>query len=110
MILGRARLNRPEVSFDLATALHKVVIRLQAQKEPLGKPEIPGKSEVCVRGHVAFAEDDLIDPARRHMDRPGQRVLTEAHRLQKLFEQNFSRMRVQGDTYSPNVTWLTLPT
>jgi hypothetical protein len=44
------------------------------------------------RRDAAFLQNNLVDPARRHAQRPRQRVLRKAVRRHKLLAENFARM------------------
>ena len=66
---GGARLDGQELGRDLALALHQVVVCLQAEEEALRKAEIAGEAQVAVGAHRALAVHQLVDPARRHVQR-----------------------------------------
>src|SRR6476646_1942622 len=94
------RLSRPDrrqLAFDLAAALHQLVIGLKPHPEAFREPEETREPQIRVRGDRALAENDLVDPPRRHLDRASERVLTEPHGLQKLREKDASRRRVRDE-------------
>jgi len=56
-------------------------------------PGGPGP-KVGVGGDIPFAKHDLVDAARRDVNRTCQCILTKAHRLEELFKQDFAGVRV----------------
>jgi hypothetical protein len=70
----------------------KVVARLEVQPEPIRGAEVTGEPKGGVSGDGALAVDNLIDASRRNADVLGESVLTNAHRLEELLEQDLARM------------------
>lgn len=68
------------------------VALLQVQEEPLAHPPVAGQTQIGVGGDGALAQDDLVDPARRHADGVGERSLAEIGRKQELLQQDFARV------------------
>ncbi len=69
---------------------HEIVISLEPEKEAVRQPKIPGESQVRIGGDGALAQNDFIEAARRHMQRPREPILSEGEPFQKLFEQDFA--------------------
>src|SRR5882724_9989667 len=90
----RARTDRLQVAVDLPPPLHQIVVHLKPQEKSLGHAKIPRKPEVRIGRDISLAQHDLVDAARRDMNRPRQRVLAERHGLEKLLKQDFAGMRV----------------
>jgi hypothetical protein len=65
---------------------------LQIQPEPITRAEIPREPQSTIRADGSSAMHDLIDPSRRHTDIPGQPVLGQAQRLEKIRREDFARM------------------
>lgn len=74
--------------------LFQLVIGLQAQPEALGRAQRGSQAYGGVGSDAALAQHDLVDAARRYIGGPRQCVLADAHRLEKLFEQNFAGVDV----------------
>jgi hypothetical protein len=70
----------------------EVVAGLQIQPEPITRAEIPREPQRAIRADGPGAMHDLIDPSRRHTDIPGQPVLRQAQRLEKIRREDFARM------------------
>jgi hypothetical protein len=79
-----------QIAVDLAPPLHQIVVHLQAEKEPFRQAEIAGEPQIGVGGDIPLAQHDLVDAARRDVNRARQGILAEAHRLEELFEQDFA--------------------
>ena len=71
----------------------KIVIHLQSQPELWRHLKIPCQSQCCVSGNGTFSMDNLVDTTRRNMNIFGQSVLADFFRLQKLFHEDFSRVK-----------------
>jgi hypothetical protein len=84
-----------QVAVDLSPALHQVIVHLQAKEEPFREAaKITRQPKIGIRGNVPFAQHDLIDATRRDMHGARKCILAQIHRLEKLLEQDFARMRV----------------
>jgi hypothetical protein len=70
----------------------EVVAGLQIQPEPITRAEIPREPQGAIRADGSRAMHDLVDPSRRHTDIPGQPVLGQAQRLEKIRREDFARM------------------
>src|ERR1700757_1955910 len=86
----RARPDGLEIAVDFPTPLHQIVVHLQSEEESFREAEIAGKPQICVGSDISLAQHDLVDTARRDMNRTCQRVLAQSHRFEELFEQNFA--------------------
>lgn len=84
----------PDRLADGPLRLFKVVVQLQTQPETLRCPEVAREAQGRVGRDGALAEDDLVDPARRHLDIPRQPVLADSKRQEKLFKRDFPRMDI----------------
>src|SRR5258706_8449984 len=93
--LSRTLCNRAQYRRNLALAGHKIVIGLKAKKESFRHPEIAREAQIRVRSDGTLAEHDLVNPAWRYMNRASERILTQPHRFQELFQKNFPRSRVR---------------
>ena len=71
----------------------KIVIHLQSQPELRRHLKIPCQSQCGISGNGTFSMDNLVDTTRRNMDVFGQSVLADFFRLQKLFHEDFSRVK-----------------
>src|SRR5882724_6561513 len=89
-----ARTDRLEITVNLPTPLHQVVIHPQSKEEPLRQSEIACEPEVGVGGDVALTQHDLVDAAGGDVHGARQAILAQPHRLQELFKQDFAGMRV----------------
>src|SRR5215213_2794491 len=88
------RPDRLQIALDLAPPLHQVEVCLQSEKEALRQSEIARQPQISIGCHVALAEYDFVDAARRHMNRPRERILAEPHGLEKLLKQDLARVRI----------------
>ena len=70
----------------------QVVACLQIQPEPITRAEIPREPQGAIRADGPGAMHDLVDPSRRHTDIPGQSVLGQTQRLEKIRREDFTRM------------------
>src|SRR5438045_2307394 len=86
--LCRARPDRLEIAIDLAPPLHQIEVHLQPEKEPFRYAEIAREPQIGISSNVSLAQHDLVNAARRDMNRTRQRILAEAHGLKELFEQD----------------------
>ena len=74
--------------------LFQIKCRLQGHPELSRRAEIPRQPERGIRRDGALAENDFINTARRHSERPGEGVLAQADRREELLGENFARMNV----------------
>jgi hypothetical protein len=72
---------------DIQTRVH-----LEAQLELRRHAEIAAQAQRRIRRDAAFAQDNLIDAARRHANVQRQAILAQVHGLEKLFQQHFARV------------------
>ena len=68
----------------------EVVAGLQIQPEPITRAEITREPQSTIRADGPGAMHDLVDPPRRHADIPGQSVLGQAKRLEKIRREDFA--------------------
>ena len=74
-------------------ALHlKVVARLQIEPKPITRAKIPRQPQGTICADGPGAMHDLVDSSRRHTDIPGQPVLGQAERLEKIGREDFAGM------------------
>jgi len=74
-------------------ALHlKVVARLQIEPKPITRAKIPRQPQGTICADGPGAMHDLVDSSRRHTDIPGQPVLGQAERLEKIRREDFAGM------------------
>lgn len=66
------------------------MIGLEPEPEPLGHAKVPAQTQVRIGGDGAFAEHDFIDPAWGHSDRAREAVLSKAHGLDEIEQQNLA--------------------
>ena len=71
----------------------KIVIHLQSQPELRRHLKISCQPQCSISGNRTFPVNDLIDTTWRNMDVLGQSVLADFFRLQKLFHEDFSRVK-----------------
>ena len=62
------------------------MIGLEPEEEAGGQAEIAGQAQVGVGGDRPFAEDDLVDAARRNVKFSRERGLAERQRREELLE------------------------
>jgi hypothetical protein len=74
-------------------ALHlQVVAGLQIEPKSITGAKIPREPQGTICANGPGTMHDLIDPSRRHTDIPGQSVLGQAQRLEKIRREDFARM------------------
>jgi len=74
-------------------ALHlEVVACLQIEPKPITRAKIPRQPQGTICGDGPGAMHDLVDSSRRHTDIPGQPVLGQAERLEKIRREDFAGM------------------
>jgi hypothetical protein len=74
-------------------SLHlEVVAGLQIQPKPITRAKIPRQPQGTICADGPGAMHDLVDPSRRHTDIPGQPVLGQAQRLEKIRREHFAGM------------------
>src|SRR5882762_11056452 len=93
-VLGASLFHAQELLPDAVTCLFEVVVSLQSQPESFRRAEEGCQPQCRIGRDRALAQDDLVDPAWRHPDRAGKRVLADSHRIQKFLEQHLARMNV----------------
>ena len=71
----------------------KIVIHLQSQPELRRHLKIPCQSQCGISGNGTFSMDNLVDTTRRNMNIFGQPVLADFFGPQKLFHEDFSRVK-----------------
>src|SRR5262245_13496300 len=69
----------------------RVVLGLQIEPKFGGRSKVDRESRGGVRSNATTAAHDVVDPSRRHVDRPRQPVLTHVQRLEELLQQDFTR-------------------
>jgi hypothetical protein len=84
----RTRFNPFQYASDFPALVHQVVVGLKTKPEPIGQSEVSGQPQVSVGGDGPLAQDDLIDPPRRHVDRSGETILSQTHGLDEIQQQN----------------------
>src|SRR5690606_29370889 len=92
--LSRPRADCTELRADLAPALHQFEVRLEPKEKSVRHLEIARQTQIGVGGYRSFAQHDLVDAPWGHTNRVGQSRLRHPHWLEKLLEQDFSRMGV----------------
>ena len=70
----------------------EAVSGLQIRPESIRRAERPSKPRGRVGGDLALPMNDLVDESSRHVDRQGEPVLADLQRLEKLLEQDLTRV------------------
>ena len=92
----RNPLNPLDVIAQRAPRLFQIIVRLQAKPETLAGAQRRSEAQRGIRADAALAEHDLVDAARRHGCGARERVLADAERTEKFFQQDFAGVDV-GD-------------
>ena len=67
-------------------------MRLEIDPQLRCRAEVPGEPERGVGGDRAAAEDDVVDPRARHLDRLCECVNANPHRLEEIVAQDLAGM------------------
>jgi hypothetical protein len=67
-----------------------IVRRLSPQPVTIGKTEKSAQTQIGIGRDAPLAGHDVADALRRHADFLGQPILADAHRFQKLLQQEFT--------------------
>src|SRR5713101_8554974 len=86
---GRFISSRPAKGFS---GLFQVKVSLKRHPEMLGVSKVLRQPDRRIRRDAPFSENDLVDPARRHVNFAREGVLTQIHGLEKFFQQHFAWM------------------
>jgi hypothetical protein len=70
----------------------EVVAGLKIQPKSIARAEIPREPQSAIRANGSGAMHDLVDPPWRHTDIPGQPVLGQTKRLEKIRREDFAGM------------------
>jgi hypothetical protein len=77
----------------------QIEIGLQARPQFRAGAEIPRQPQGGIRRNAALFQNDFIDPARREVQRPRQRVLGQATGQHKFFPENLVAEKTKGDEF-----------
>src|SRR3546814_1883757 len=87
MIRRPPRSTRTDTLFPYTTLFRS----LQSRPKFVRHTEVPRQTQTCIGCHGTLAGNDLADATLRHTYLFGKAILCDAHRLQKLFQKDFSR-------------------
>ena len=90
------RVNFAGDAGDERPGVAEVALGLDIQPETRRLAEIAAQAQRGVEGDRPPAVDDFMDPARRHAQGAGERVLGERQRLHVVFEEDFPGVRWSG--------------